>query len=77
MESKVANMDNVVNPLGKPEDLVFEESTMNDDFIRISVKHYKELIEQSAMLEALQVAGVDNWEGYDEAITSLFDEDYE
>jgi hypothetical protein len=34
-----------------------------------------ELEKDSAMLAALEAAGVDNWEGYSEAIQSLEDED--
>lgn len=34
----------------------------------ISEERYEYLIERDAWLEALEQAGVDNWEGYDEAL---------
>jgi len=36
--------------------------------ITISKKEYEELLEDQKLLQALQGAGVDNWEGYDYAI---------
>ena len=38
------------------------------DTVTISKKEYDELVNDSSFLFALQAAGVDNWEGYDEAI---------
>ena len=35
--------------------------------VSISQKQYAEFMKDSALLEALAAAGVDNWEGYDEA----------
>ena len=37
------------------------------DTIEISINEYEELLEDSAFLNALNAAGVDNWEGYDVA----------
>ena len=36
--------------------------------ITISKKEYEELLKDQKLLQALQGAGVDNWEGYDYAI---------
>ena len=41
------------------------------DVIRISEDELGYLQEQVALLEALQAAGVDNWEGYSEALRNL------
>lgn len=37
------------------------------DYTVISVKEYDRLLRDSAFLDALEAAGVDNWCGYDEA----------
>lgn len=39
----------------------------NTETVTISVDEYYKLIEDSCWLAALETAGVDNWEGYDEA----------
>lgn len=39
--------------------------------MQISLKRYDELVESEAILHALQAAGVDNWEGYSEAMEEL------
>ena len=36
--------------------------------ITISAKEYEDLLEERKKLYALEGAGVDNWEGYDEAM---------
>lgn len=41
------------------------ENRMDDDFITISKKDYKNLQEDSHFLFCLRSFGVDNWEGYD------------
>jgi len=43
--------------------------------VTISKKEYEELLEDQKMLNALQDAGVDNWEGYDYAMELLNEED--
>lgn len=43
----------------------------NSDFVTLSWAEYEELIEARNVLEALQAAGVDNWEGYDVAMEEL------
>lgn len=51
-------------------------SLMNEDteMVTITKKEYESLKEDSKWLEALQRAGVDNWEGYDFA-RELFNEE--
>lgn len=41
--------------------------------ITISEKEYKQLLEDSKKLLALEHTGVDNWEGYDIALDLLAD----
>lgn len=36
--------------------------------ITISVEEYNELLDDAEFLNALRMAGVDNWDGYDDAI---------
>jgi len=43
--------------------------------VTISKKEYEELLEDQKMLNALQDAGVDIWEGYDYAMELLNEED--
>lgn len=40
---------------------------MTEETITITKKEYKKLVEDSAFLDALSAAGVDNWDGYDHA----------
>ena len=42
--------------------------------IAITKKEYESLLEDSEKLEALEAAGVDNWEGYSDAMESLEEE---
>jgi hypothetical protein len=45
------------------------ESMMSDDKkISISEEEYEALLNDSILLNCLQMMGVDNWDGYDEAI---------
>lgn len=46
---------------------------MIEETIIISIKEYEELLEAQKMLDALEGAGVDNWEGYSEAMKLLED----
>ena len=41
---------------------------MTEETITISLGLYKSLLHDSAFLTALEMTGVDNWEGYDEAV---------
>lgn len=47
-----------------------------EEKITISLEEYESLLEQVRWLECLELAGVDNWEGYDEAV-SMFQEEQE
>ena len=47
---------------------------VGDETVVISRKLYVELMHDQNMLRALENAGVDNWEGYDEAL-SMYEED--
>lgn len=42
-------------------------------YVEITQEEYDSLLESARMLEALNAAGVDNWEGYDYAL-EIFDE---
>jgi hypothetical protein len=45
------------------------ESMMSDDKkISISEEEYEALLNDSILLNCLEMMGVDNWDGYDEAI---------
>jgi hypothetical protein len=41
---------------------------MSGDFVSITLKEYADLHQDRRLLQALQDAGVDNWDGYDEAL---------
>ena len=45
-----------------------------DELVTISAQRHKELLAAERMLYALEVAGVDNWVGYEYAVESC-DED--
>ena len=47
---------------------------MTDETVTISKKEYESLVEDRKWLQALENAGVDNWEGYDYA-RELMNED--
>jgi len=40
---------------------------MSGEMITITKKEYDRLIEREEWLECLEAAGVDNWQGYDDA----------
>lgn len=44
---------------------------MNTETITISLEEYEELVEDQEMLEALRCCGVDNWDGYSDALELL------
>ena len=41
--------------------------TNNEETITISLKEYDQLLDDSERLQALNAAGVDNWEGFEHA----------
>jgi len=61
-------MDNVTYMYGED---VF--TTGLDDTVNIPRGEYEELLERSAWLSALEAAGVNEWEGWDEAL-GIYDE---
>lgn len=44
-------------------------------YVKISIKELKKLLEAKASLNALECAGVDNWEFYGEAFSNYLDFD--
>lgn len=46
-------------------------TTTTEEMVTISKKEYSELLENTEFLNALQAAGVDNWDGFDYAIDIL------
>lgn len=40
-------------------------------YVEIPEAEYNELVKQSMILAALEAGGVDNWDGYDDAIEDL------
>ena len=57
---------------GCPEEIE-DDVTMK----QLTMAEYKELVRDAATLAALEGAGVDNWDGYDEAMSqveSIYDE---
>jgi len=51
---------------------LIDRTNMEEKMVTITEKEYKELIEDSNFLRALREVGIDNWEGYSEALK--FDE---
>lgn len=52
-----------------------EEKTAGEGIIRVPLSRYIELLESEQKLDALDACGVDNWEGYGEAMRMLEDEE--
>jgi len=46
-----------------------------EDFVAISYSEYERFLKIAAFLEALEAAGVDNWEGYSNA-QEIFEEEW-
>lgn len=47
----------------------------DDDTVTISFKRYTKLLDKELQLETLLAFGVDKWEGYNEAMESLNEEE--
>lgn len=47
---------------------------MKDTEIKITASRYIELLRSEDLLEMLRAYGVDNWEGWDEAISAFHEE---
>lgn len=52
-----------------------KEGAVTEETITISKRYYEELVERSTELAALDAYGVDNWEGYGDAMRSLEEDD--
>lgn len=48
-----------------------ERAERSDEMISLSAKEYNELMRKAELLDALYGAGVDNWDGYDEAMAMV------
>ena len=46
-----------------------------EETITISRKYYEHLVERNNWLECLEAAGVDNWDGWDEAAAMMNEEE--
>lgn len=44
-------------------------------FVSLSLEEWADLQESARVLQALRAAGVDNWEGYDQVMQALREED--
>lgn len=49
-------------------DNVEQDGSNDEERISISITRYKQLMDDARFYQCLQMAGVDNWEGYDEAV---------
>jgi hypothetical protein len=47
-----------------------------NETVTISMKEYQTLVDSKSLLDCLEAAGVDNWDGYDYA-RQMYDEDKE
>lgn len=73
--SKVAdflvNLEKAIEPMLEGISEVSKEFINESDIRIISKEEYDQFVKDSAKLNALESAGVDNWEGYDNAMSSL------
>ena len=49
-------------------------SLPNDEHVTLTRAEYDELVDDQNMLRLLRAAGVDNWEGYEFALSEGFDD---
>lgn len=47
---------------------------MDPEMINITLAEYEELKKDSRLLDALRAQGVDNWDGWDDALASVSEE---
>ena len=53
-------------------DLILETDSFKEDpTVTIRLADFKELVESAKLVDALQAAGVDNWDGYGYAVEML------
>lgn len=62
--------------LGRIPSIKEIEQENTEESIIVSKKEYKELLRSEQKLNALEAAGVDNWQGYDDAMDILREEGY-
>ena len=72
MGEKIAK-DNAINELWQPLGFLVAEDLYRAKAVSISSGDLDKLYDRSAFLNALEAAGVDNWEGYDVAQDMLAD----
>ena len=60
---------------GSYQTLLRKEKDMPEETVTIPASEYESLKEDRRKLEALEGAGVDNWEGYDYAMEILHGDD--
>lgn len=53
---------------------ILRSTVLSDDCINAFIAQLKSLEEDSKLLAALQACGVDNWEGYSEALRMVDDD---
>lgn len=58
--------------MNEPENIVAPD----DNFIMVDRDDYHRILKDSQLLDALMQMGVDNWEGYEEAINLLTSDEY-
>lgn len=63
--------------LPKQDIPVTQDINMEDNFVTIHKKVYNDLLNETYFLSCLRKFGVDNWEGYDEAISEYYGENDE
>ncbi len=61
--------------IGISENLKSKERIMDEETITITKSEYDRLVKDSEWLDCLEAAGVDNWQGFDDARDILHKED--
>jgi hypothetical protein len=51
-------------------DITDMENNVSDTNILVSKERYEELLDRELLLDSLEEYGVDNWDGWDDAISS-------
>lgn len=49
----------------------YDSEPTGDEVVVLTLEEYNELIEAQTLLNALHAVGLDNWEGYSEALENL------
>lgn len=48
-----------------------------DNFVQLKAEEYRRLLDLEEFLICLKACGVDNWEGYDEAVRMCYEDEEE